>query len=207
MSLRWADERYVRVYTRDTPEWLSMSFLAQGLFVLLLRKVDRAGILPLGRLGKKGAAIAIGHAHEWNRLEAALEELLDDGCIVIQGDRLVVPNFIEAQEAPASNKLRQAEFRARARTKALDAPEGDNSSRYVTERNGANENELDRDETAREVTAGTARHGTARIGTVQHGGNGTTSNDAVGTTEPLVASASVSPPRLAALPSRNPGED
>lgn len=68
MALRWQDERYVRVYTRDTADWLSLSFLAQGLFVLLLRKVDRAGILPLGRQGKKGAVVAIGHAHEWNRL-------------------------------------------------------------------------------------------------------------------------------------------
>ena len=49
----WSDERYVRVYTRDTPDWQCLSFLAQGLFCLILRKVDRAGVLPLGRSGRR----------------------------------------------------------------------------------------------------------------------------------------------------------
>ena len=35
--MRWEDERYVRVYTRDTPGWLSLSFDAQAL--LFLKKV------------------------------------------------------------------------------------------------------------------------------------------------------------------------
>jgi hypothetical protein len=115
MAMDWANERYVRVYTRDTPEWMSLSFPAQGLLVLMLRKVSRAGILELGRLGKRGVFIAIGHAHQAAMLEPALEELLEDGCVQINGDTLVIPNFLEAQETPASDAQRAREHRARVR--------------------------------------------------------------------------------------------
>jgi hypothetical protein len=113
--MRWEDERYVRLYTRDTPEWLALSLQAQGLFALLLRKVDRAGILNLGKLGRRAVAVVIGHAGDWERLEPALSDLLADGCVEIHGDSLVVPNFIAAQSAAQSDKARQAECRARAR--------------------------------------------------------------------------------------------
>jgi hypothetical protein len=113
--VNWSDERYVRLYTRDTPDWQCLSFLAQGLFCLILRKVDRAGVLPLGRSGRKAVAIAVGHAHQWALLEPALEELLSDGCIRIEGDLLVVPNFLDAQEAEASDKARSKVYRERRR--------------------------------------------------------------------------------------------
>lgn len=113
--MTWDDERYVRLYTRDTPEWLCLSFLAQGLFCLLLRKVDRAGVLPLGRLGRRGAVVAIGHPGEWARLEGALDELLVDGCVRIEGEALVIPNFLDAQEAQASDRARAKKARERRR--------------------------------------------------------------------------------------------
>lgn len=111
----WSDERYVRLYTRDTPDWQCLSFLAQGLFCLVLRKVDRAGVLPLGRAGRRAVAIAVGHAHQWPMLEPALDELLADGCLRIEGDLLVVPNFLEAQEAEASDAARAKKHREKRR--------------------------------------------------------------------------------------------
>lgn len=115
MPLNWSDERYVRLYTRDTPQWQCLSFLAQGLFCLLLRKVDRAGVLPLGRMGRKAVFVSVGHAHQAAMLDPALDELLADGCVEIRGDDLVVPNFIEAQEAEASDKARARASRERRR--------------------------------------------------------------------------------------------
>lgn len=116
--MNWSDERYVRIYTRDTPAWLCLSILAQGLFCLILRKVDRSGVLELGQLGRRGVAIAVGFPGEWSRLEPALEELVSDGCIQVTGDRLVAPNFLEAQEAEASDKARSKAYRERRRDQA-----------------------------------------------------------------------------------------
>jgi len=114
--MRWEDERYVRVYTRDTVDWQFLSFEAQALFVLLLRKVDRAGILKLGRHDSaKALAMAIGHPHRWEMVGKALEELVADGCIRIQDGVTLVPNFLEAQEAKASDKARQQKARELAR--------------------------------------------------------------------------------------------
>ena len=101
--MNWPDERYVRLYTRDTPSWLMLSFPAQGLFCLLLRKVDRAGTLELGRAGTKGVGLAIGHVHQWTMLEPALKELLADGCVQIKGDLLVVDPSTEFFKAMRSS--------------------------------------------------------------------------------------------------------
>lgn len=116
--MNWSDERYVRLYTRDTPDWLCLSFLAQGLFALLLRKVDRAGVLQLGKAGRRGIFVAIGHAHQAAMLDPALDELLTDGCIQLTDDHLLVRNFIEAQEAESSDAARARTYRERRRDHA-----------------------------------------------------------------------------------------
>jgi len=41
----WSNERYVRVYTRDTAEYLALCWQAKALLSLLLRKCDRAGVV------------------------------------------------------------------------------------------------------------------------------------------------------------------
>ena len=58
--MRWEDERYVRVYTRDTAELLALGWEARALFWEVLRKVDRAGLLPLGKTGVRGLAAVTG---------------------------------------------------------------------------------------------------------------------------------------------------
>lgn len=131
--MNWSDERYVRLYTRDTADWLALSFDAQSLFALLIRKVDRAGVLELGKHGKRAVAIAIGHVALWDRLAPALAELEADGCVAVNGDKLVIRNFIEAQEARQSDRMRQAESRARRRDQASDVTNRDGQSQIVTE--------------------------------------------------------------------------
>lgn len=146
--MRWEDERYVRLYTRDTIDWLNLSLEAQALFSLLLRKVDRAGLLPLGKHGERGVASAIGHPTRWDTIKPALDELLADGCIVVRDGVLLVPNFTEAQEARQSDKARQQKSRESARTKVQTGVPANEQS--VT----------NRDETSHAVTAGhTTSHG------------------------------------------------
>jgi hypothetical protein len=114
--MRWEDERYIRVFTRDTPDWMALGYDAQCLFMQLLRKVDRAGILPIGKHGKKSVAIVLGQVVLWeSRIAPALDVLLEDGCVVMDSDKLVIRNFIEAQECRASDALRSKEKRERAR--------------------------------------------------------------------------------------------
>lgn len=117
--MRWEDERWVKLYTRDTGDWLLLSFEAQGLFRLLLTKVDGAGILHLGRAGRRAVAGIVGHPHRWDLIEPALEELIQDGCVVLQGERLIMPNYLEAQEAKTSDKEKKRRQRERDRADAL----------------------------------------------------------------------------------------
>lgn len=162
--MRWEDERYVRLYTRDTVDWQVLSFEAQGLFALLLRKVDRAGLLRLGKHGAKGVAVAIGHPGRADVVDAALQELLNDGCVAIRGDVLVIPNYVEAQEANASDRARQQTRRERDRDAAMaketlptetlpSDPPVTKRDAPVTLRDGA---VTKRDETSRAVTGGHA---------------------------------------------------
>lgn len=113
--MRWEDERYVRLYTRNTPEWSSLSWRARGLFGLIMREVDRAGILELGKLGAKGVAVAV--RAPWVEVEGPLSELLDDGCVRVDQVRqcLFMPNFMEAQECAQSDVARKRASREKAR--------------------------------------------------------------------------------------------
>lgn len=115
--MRWEDERYIRFYTRNSPDWLGMSWQARGLFGLLMREVDRAGILKLGKGGLKGVARVL--QAPWDEIEPALQELLDDGCVKLgtDGTTLVIPNFIEAQETAQSDAARKRKSREAARAK------------------------------------------------------------------------------------------
>lgn len=111
--MRWEDERYVRVYTRDTVSWLVLTWQARAVYLMILRKVDRAGIIDLGKSGAKGLAGLLSvPAHV---VEEALPELLEDGCLEAHGTTIVVPNFIEAQEAKKSDQARQQEHRLKRR--------------------------------------------------------------------------------------------
>jgi len=132
--MRWEDERYIRWYARNTPEWLFMSWQARGLFGLILRELDRAGILVTGKLGLRAVAVIV--RAPWEEIEKPLAELLEDGCLIFREDLklIVAPNFLEAQEAVQSDRARQRTHRERARdlarARSLGVPV---DSRFVTE--------------------------------------------------------------------------
>jgi uncharacterized phage protein (TIGR02220 family) len=113
----WENERYVRLYVRETIDEAVLSWQAKSLWKELLPKFDRAGVIDLGVHGWKGLAVLI----RWPLavLESAVPELLSDGRIELRGRWLVAPNYIAAQEAKKSDRQRQAESRARRRDKAL----------------------------------------------------------------------------------------
>jgi len=134
----WPNERYVRVYTRDTTDMLLWSWQARTLWWDLLRKFSRAGVLDLGRHGLKGILAHI--RTPWDVVEPAIKELLDDGCVAWKqgkGGRtyLLARSFVEANEAAQSDRMRQQALRERRRdaeqlADLLEDPE-------VTTRDGA----------------------------------------------------------------------
>lgn len=153
--MRWEDERYVRLYTRDSPEWLALSWHARGLLALIMRALDRAGILKVGRLGLKGVAVAV-HA-PWADIEVPLLELLDDGCLVFDetSQSVVMPNFMAAQDAPQSDAARKRASRERALASAMaPRPSGHVSGPQVTTSDAQSQSVTDSHVQSRSVTSG-----------------------------------------------------
>ena len=114
--MNWSDERYVRVYTRDTMGAMRLGWDGRALFREILCKVDRAGILS-GYIDTDGLAALLRMPAEV--VSRSLPVLLRDGCISIVGEYLVVRNYIEAQEADSSSAQRQRDSRERSRAIAL----------------------------------------------------------------------------------------
>jgi hypothetical protein len=131
----WSNERYVRVYCRDTPSWAILPWEARALWLFLLRRMDRAGTMDLGKHGTKGSAASIGMPVEL--VEPMLPLLLEDGCLVHEADRLRVPNYIPANETPSSGAERMRAYRERSRARNgtednVEVAERHQSSRNVT---------------------------------------------------------------------------
>ena len=123
-GLNWSDERYARIYSRDTMDWLLLSWRARGLYALLRRAADRSGIIRLGRAGRRGVAALVNAVNEADEVLAALGELERDGWIELgdagsgSGPCIVIPEFIESEEARTSDAARQRVRRERVRDKA-----------------------------------------------------------------------------------------
>src|SRR4051812_34670403 len=116
--MRWEDERYVRLYTRDTVEWEMLCWQARALMPQILRKVDRAGLLELGKHGARGLAKSVKLPLDVVQfgLDGTDEGpgLLPSGSVELRGTLLVIPNFIAAQETASSDAQRKRDQRERA---------------------------------------------------------------------------------------------
>ena len=124
----WGNERYVRLYTRDTGDMLAIGWEGRAVLAELLRKVDRAGVLD----ESDGAIVCEMLRIPIEIVEVALPRMASRGVIEIVDGQIILPNFIDAQEAKSSDKQRQAESRARRRDKAR-AGNRTEPSRAVTE--------------------------------------------------------------------------
>ncbi len=114
----WANERWVRVFTRDTVSWKLCDWRAHTTLLHLFRKVDRAGVLDVGDDGIAGLAAVLELPIEV--VEPGIEQLTRTGngrlpTVVFSGAAYVIPNFIEAQETPQSDPQRTRESRGRRR--------------------------------------------------------------------------------------------
>lgn len=120
--MNWPDERYVRLYTRDTVTWKRWGWETRAVMALLLRKVDRSGVLDTGAHDKVDAfSLLLEVPIEVAR--KAVTELLKSGTLVESATGFVLPAFLEAQEAPQSDAVRQRESREKRRAANMRNPE------------------------------------------------------------------------------------
>ena len=138
----WSNERYVRVYVRETVGDVALTWQGRAIWKEILIKCDRAGLIALDGHGVRGLAGLIRMPAEM--VEEHFQQILDDGRVQIHGDYLVVPNFIDAQEAVQSDAQRQRECRARRRDKAMRGEVEKKSQNVNTQRDNESQNVMPR---------------------------------------------------------------
>lgn len=114
--MRWEDENWVKLYTRDTPTWKAMCWQARALLPLLLRVFDRAGLMECGELGRSAVPLMVGLPEDVALTGLADLERL--GSVIWHGNVLEMPKYEEAQEARSSDLVRKREQRQRDKDKA-----------------------------------------------------------------------------------------
>ena len=129
MAMDWSDERWVRVYTRDTASWKLLGWQARTVLLHMFRKVDRAGVIDDGGEGSDGLAAALDLPTDVT--SHGLSQLVTRGIVVSRGDQHVIPNFLAAQTAPTSDAERQRKSREIRRASVTGR---DGGSQNVTER-------------------------------------------------------------------------
>ena len=126
----WTEEKYVKLYQRDTVTWIGWPWEGRCVLPLLLRKVDGAGLVAHGKVSPAvGIGLLIGVPV--SVVEVALNAFLEDGTAVLTPAGVLLPKFLDAQEARKSDALRARESRERRRN---DAKSGAAASHGVTRR-------------------------------------------------------------------------
>lgn len=156
--MRFEDERYVRLYTKNTPGWCIVPWQARAVLPLVLRALDRAGIVELGSDGFEALAALV--MLPVDVVDVGMKAWLARGTFELRGTTLTMPKFLEAQEAKASDAQRAREKRARDRERArtADGPEHDPPrpitprDEAITHRDAASRSVTDRHAESRGVT-------------------------------------------------------
>lgn len=114
----FANEHYIRVYTRDTTTWQRLGWDGQCVLVQLLRKMDAAGVLDIEDVEPWEAAVIHCRAPE-DVARRGMARCLELGVLVHNRGSLVAPKYVEANTASKSDKQRQRESRTQRRAVAL----------------------------------------------------------------------------------------
>jgi hypothetical protein len=121
--VNYEDERYVRLYTRNTPTWCSWKWEARAVLPLLLRVVDRDGRLEWPK-GDDALSVAAVLMMPVKVVVVAMRELARTGTIKTGDGWLEFPNFVDGQNSKGRAKSgaeRMAELRERRRSGGLCA--------------------------------------------------------------------------------------
>jgi hypothetical protein len=112
----WSNEPYVRMYTRETADDFELSWEALALWRALLCKFDRSGLME----ARNGwTSVARATRIPIDVAERAGAELIADGRVRLVKAGILAPNFVAAQTASKSDKVRQRESRDKRRERAV----------------------------------------------------------------------------------------
>lgn len=126
----WANEKYVRLFVRDTVTWKMLPWKSKLLLPAILRKLDRSGVIDLDGHGLAAVAAVTEVPIEF--VEEAMPALLAPhgpkrtGVFNMDEHRLTMPNYIPAQETRQSDAQRKRDSREKR------ASGGDCEGRSVT---------------------------------------------------------------------------
>ena len=150
--MRYEDEEYVRLYTRDTATWKLLGWEGRTVLLHMLRgNFDRAGVFEVGGMSRN-----VTDSHEMSRLSRSvravtdlpeevvvkgLEQVLREGIWKVTECGLVWPSYLVAQTCARSDRARKQAERARRTEEAnrsaasrnvTDSHEMSQASRNVT---------------------------------------------------------------------------
>lgn len=113
--MNFEDEHYIRIYTRDTKTWLRWGWEGQTVFVLTMRRLDKAGIVDVDD-PVEDVALLTGLPVDVVRIGFA--RVLASKTFEVRAGKLIAPRYIEGQTAAKSDTQRQRESRERRRASA-----------------------------------------------------------------------------------------
>lgn len=149
--MNWSDEPWVKLYRRNTADWLAVGWEARAVYHELLKNVNRRGQIALGKSGLRGLAVVLQMPQDV--VERSIPILVEDGALVASSTDVVLVNFVEAQETRQSDAARKRAQREREKDQL------DTESRTVTGHNGPS------DTASQNVTSG---HDVSRAVTPSH---------------------------------------
>lgn len=110
--MKYDDENWIKVYTRDTAGWLALSWQARGLMLEIARRLPKhSGELSLGRRGLEAIAALV--RAPWAEIEPFISELIDDGRLEYDAEQKIIrdPQHADRQNAVASGAARTRKWR------------------------------------------------------------------------------------------------
>lgn len=117
--MNWSDERYVKLYSRNTATWVTWPWQARAALPLFLRVADGAGLLDCGRREPLRALAALVMLPV-EVVEVAVAAMVEDGTLEVVERGWLLPHYLEAQEATKTPALKKRDQRDRDRAKARE---------------------------------------------------------------------------------------
>lgn len=115
----FANEFYIRIYTRDTTTWKRLRWRGQTVLMQVLRKMDLSGVLDLEDMEPWEAVVLHCDAPD-EEARDGMRRCLELGVLEHRGTFLYAPKYREANESAKSDRQRQLESRARRQARVLE---------------------------------------------------------------------------------------